>query len=153
MALAWQKLRYGTLVLTGVAVTGTTIYVTTRNQMKPVDLITLMEGVEERQRAVNWNVAPSPVISTQQIHAWTSNTNGWTYPVPDGTNTPGASNYLVYAGPVDLVTTSDVTGLSYSSTYRKDIGRYVWAGWSNLTVSAFPTGAVPINGTYTLQGS
>ena len=125
-------------MVAGVAVTGTTIYTTTRNQSKAVDMIELLEAVEERQRAVDWNVAPGPTVSTQKIRSWVSNTNGWTYPVPAGTGAPSSNNFLTYAGLVDLVTTNDNTGLDYSSTYRSTTGRYVWAGWSNLTASGFP---------------
>ena len=107
----WQTLRYGTLVVAGVAVTGTSIYVASRKQIKPVDVQILMEALEERTRAAHADTAPSPSIVTQSVQSWTPNTNGYTYEVPAGTNAPGSSNYLEYADIVDLVTTNDATGL------------------------------------------
>jgi len=48
-----QTLKYGTRVLVGLVVTGATIYTTTRLQVKPVDVIEIMEGVRERQMIVS----------------------------------------------------------------------------------------------------
>jgi hypothetical protein len=134
----WQRLRYGTLVAAGVAVTGATIYLGARRTTAAVDLIELTEGLEERYRAVSAQSPSTFLVSTQQVDAWGINTNGWTYEDPgSGTNAPTTNTFLVWTGTVSLVTTTAYTALTYSMDQRTQVGRTVWTGWTNLTASGF----------------
>lgn len=47
--MIWQKLKYGTMVAAGIAVTGTAIfYSTTRNTVEAIDMLELFQGAQER---------------------------------------------------------------------------------------------------------
>ena len=136
--MIWQRLRYGTLVAAGVAVTGATIYLGARRTTAAVDLIELTEGLEERYRAVSAQSPSTFLVSTQQVDAWGINTNGWTYEEPgSGTNAPTTNTFLVWTGTVSLVTTTAYTALTYSMDQRTQVGRTVWTGWTNLTAAGF----------------
>jgi hypothetical protein len=149
-ALGWQKLRFGTLVVATVAITGTTIFQATRRTVKPQDIQALTEGVQERQRAIDvataWSTVLAAGVSTQSVRYFTNTT--FTYDVPDGTNAPTSANYLSLAYLTNLVTTNDQLGMVFTATHCSHTGRVVWAGWSNLHAYAFDTSVV--NSNYTL---
>jgi len=155
MAVGWQELRFGTLVVATVAIAGTTIYqfaehALTRRTVQPQDIIELVEGVQERERAAYvrspWSEVLALGVMTQDVRRWS--VSGVEYDVPNGTNAPLTNNYLTYDGEIELVLTNIVVGVVVQETHTFTTGRLVWAGWSNLNVTTFDDSTV--TGGYTL---
>lgn len=166
------RLLYGTIVVATVATTGTLWYNRTGAKViKTVDFIELYQASIERVMAAEYCTDrtnyPVPAVYTNYNAVWTPDSRTWTYHVGANVIT---TNYWVlsgYTNPV-VVTNTEInrkfrlciqfTDFSWMSTFpasgrgllgSQDRQRYIWNGYSNLTVS----GAGSLDGTYSAQAT
>ena len=78
MAFSFQNIKYGWLALTGIVLTGTTIYVVnnTRHQVKQIDIIPIVLGVYERCLATQYATNPLYYVDPPSFVRNWINTNG-----------------------------------------------------------------------------
>ena len=142
MTVSWTKLKYGFAVaLTTLAITGTTIYQVSRNQVKARDCIELMQGTIERCLAAGTNKVALPNYTktfTSYIYTNivitnlgydTTNTVVHTNEVVF-TNGSVTTNYLITTNYVVLVGTNFATNtvsfvITNSYSLTNAIGNYV----------------------------
>src|SRR3990167_1216566 len=78
MAFSWQQIRYGWVALTGIVLTGTTIYVINnqRRYVKQIDIIPIALGTYERCLTTQYATNPLyRVDPPSYVRSWI-NTNG-----------------------------------------------------------------------------
>lgn len=150
--IAWQRLTFGTLVMAGIAITGVTIYQgAARRQVKPIDVIEIIDGAQERWAALQTGTALVYRVVTNQVDVWSADPAGLQYQVPNGTNAPGWTNYLTWSASTNYVTTNLYLGFEHWQTFPRQVGRFVWGGWDAYQVAGFEDyyGDTPgLNGTY-----
>jgi len=136
--MTWQRMIYGTLVVAGLSIVGTTIYKANRHYTAAIDLAVLVESTLEHQAAARTSL---PVLQTvtQQVTHWITDPSGLQYTVPNGTNAPTLVNYLVASGSNALATNYVRYGLQVGQTFRRQVGRttndapaYVDESWDNV---------------------
>jgi len=148
---AWQRLRYGTLVVSTVAATGTLWFAETRRTVEARDVIEIIEGVEERYRAAYSDVAHAEGVTTQQVARWITDPSGYTWSTYAGTTTVATVPYLIREGTTNYITTNVLqSAYTFNVPVAVSTGRFIWAGWDTLEVSGF--GESPLHGVTVTPG-
>ena len=145
----WQRLRYGTAVVVGITAGGTLWFNETRRTVEARDVIELLEGLEERHRAAYYNVPHTDGVVTQSVARWITDPSGETWSTYAGTTTVSTAAYLYRSGTTNVTYTNSVqSSFDFYTPVTITTGRFVWAGWDELTPSGFPVqfGTQPPNG-------
>ena len=101
--MTWQKLLYGTVVASGLAITGTVVWLSPRPQVKAIDMIEIFQGGQERCLATQY------VLSTNGTSVYTNKSYIFGAPDPSGlTWTEYVTNDVAVTRPYLTITGTNV---------------------------------------------
>jgi len=161
----WQTLKYGTKVITGLAVTGTLIWFVTRTQIKAVDIIEIFQGTYERCLATRWSddtFYPNVLTTVRYLTFGTNDPSGLAYYTWTDTVHRITNYYKTVTATNDAIVTNRVPGGKYMvyppriRYLQPDLtgNRYIWGGYTQYVFSGMSgVLAVFYNGTYQLSNS
>jgi len=157
----WQRLAYGTLVLSGITLGGAYWWARSGQFTATRDFVYLFQGETERCLPTLATNGISRVYTNTVIN-WVTNAAGRTYYIYTTNGTQIATNYWEKSGTTNYVYTNewdthkfrvalpdwnDFPALNAGTrpTFVTSSGRYIWNGYSNLVATGFVAAA---NGTY-----
>jgi len=162
--MTWQKLLYGTVVASGLAITGTVVWLSPRPQVKAIDMIEIFQGGQERCLATQY------VLSTNGTSVYTNKSYIFGAPDPSGlTWTEYVTNDVAVTRPYLTITGTNVMiitrtqemvsadgyhmpPLDVKKIYRTTTtNRYIWGTYSNYVINGITSGireGSAFNGTY-----
>lgn len=153
--------------------TGVSLYNgASRRHPHTCDVVELIEGARERICAADTNAYWTNVVYTNWVSTWSNDPSGLTYTNlvstwsngPDGplcTTSTSAAPYLKWSGTNAAIYTQAVLhsfgnalsqDFTWETTFREDVGRYVWGGWDSLTVTNSGGLHGGVDGTYQWYG-
>lgn len=163
--MTWTPIKYGTWIVTGLIITGTLVYLTTRTQVKSVDIIELYQGLYERCLATYQNAGTSflwPVTVTNQYTNFTFGAldASGKYWLDYDTNGLRRTNYYHKVTKTNTLTVIQTFPSGYYGVTPQRVpwvfawgstNRYIWGGYTQLVVSGITGATATNNGTYQWQ--